>query len=81
MDCVVHGVAKSHTQLSDFHFTSLHHVIILISHVSNVMPQILQAGLQQYGNQELPDAQAGLRKGKGTGDQIANNCWITVKAR
>ena len=44
------------------------------------MFKILQARLQQYMNQELPDVQAGLRKGKGTGDQIANNCWITVKA-
>ena len=55
--------------------------IALISHASKVMFKILQARLQQYMNQELPDVQAGLRKGKGTGDQIANNCWITVKAR
>ena len=80
MDCVVHGVAKSHTQLSDFRFTSLHHVITLISHVSNVMPQILQARLQQYGNQELPDLQAGFRKVTGTKDQIANIHWIIEKA-
>ena len=80
IDCVVLGVAKSHTQLSDFHFTSLHHVITLISHVSNVMPQILQARLQQYGNRELPDLQAGFRKVTGTKDQIANIHWIIEKA-
>ena len=45
------------------------------------MLKILQARLQQYGNQELPDAQAGLRKGRGTRDQVANICWITEKAR
>ena len=55
--------------------------IAFISHACKIMLKILQARLQQYMNQELPDVQAGLRKGKGTGDQIANNCWITVKAR
>ena len=45
------------------------------------MPQILQARLQQYVNCELPDVQAGFRKGRGTGDQIANICWIIEKAR
>ena len=45
------------------------------------MPQILQARLQQYVNQELPNVQAGFRKGKGTRDQIANILWITEKAR
>ena len=42
---------------------------------------ILQASLLQYRNQELPDVQAGFRKGRGTGDQIANTHWITEKAR
>ena len=42
---------------------------------------MLQARLQQYMNQELPDVQAGFRKGKGTRDQMANICWITEKAR
>ena len=55
--------------------------IALISHASKVMLKILQARLQQYGNQELPDAQAGLRKGRGTRDQVANICWTTEKAR
>ena len=45
------------------------------------MLKILQAGLQQYVNCELPDVQAGFRKGRGTGDQIANNCWTIEKGR
>ena len=53
----------------------------LISHASKVMFKILQARLQQYMNQELPDVQAGFRKGRGTRDQIANICWIIEKAR
>ena len=53
----------------------------LISHTSKVMLKILQAGLQQYVNCELPDIQAGFRKGRGTRDQIANICWIIKKAR
>ena len=50
--------------------------IALISHDSKVVLKILQAMLQQYVNPELPDVQAGFRKGKGTRDQIANICWI-----
>ena len=46
--------------------------IALISHASQVMLKILQARLQQYVNRELPDVQAGFRKGRGTRDQIAN---------
>ena len=45
------------------------------------MLKILQARLQQYVNQELPDVQAGFRKGRGIRDQIANLCWIIEKAR
>ena len=45
------------------------------------MLKVLQARLQQYVNHELPDVQAGFRKGRGTRDQIANICWITEKAR
>ena len=45
------------------------------------MLKILQAKLQQYANRELPDVQAGFRKGRGTRDQIANICWIMEKAR
>ena len=55
--------------------------ITLISHASKVMLKILQASLQQYVNHELPDIQAGFRKGRGTRDQIANICWIIRKAR
>ena len=55
---------------------SNYHIIALISHTSKVMLKILQARLQQYVNQELPDVQAGFRKGKGTRDQIANIHWI-----
>jgi len=51
-----------------------YHTIVLISHASKVMLKILQARLQQYMNQELPDVQAGFRKGRGTRDQIANIC-------
>ena len=59
----------------------LHCTIVLISHTSKVMSQILQARFQQYVNHELPDAQAGFRKGRGTRDQIANILWIIEKAR
>jgi len=55
--------------------------IALISHASKVMLKILQVRLQQHMNHELPDVQAGFRKGRGTRDQIANICWITEKAR
>ena len=55
--------------------------IVLISHTSKVTLKILQARLQQYVNQELPDGQAGFQRGRGTKDQIANNCWIMEKAR
>ena len=51
------------------------------SHIGKVMLEILQARLQQYMNCELPDVQAGFRKGRGTRDQIANICWIIEKAR
>ena len=54
---------------------------LLTSHASKVMLKILQARLQQYINQELPDVQAGFRKGRGTRDQIANIHWIIEKAR
>ena len=55
---------------------SNYHTITLISHASKIMLKILQARLQQYVNRELPDAQAGFRKGRGTRDQIANIRWI-----
>ena len=70
----------------NFNFTlisliSNYRTIALISHASKVMLKILQARLQQYMNRELPDVQAGFRKGRGTRDQIANIRWIMEKAR
>ena len=58
---------------------SNYHTIALISHASKVTLKILQVRLQQYVNCELPDAQAGFRKGRGTRDQIANIYWIIKK--
>ena len=55
--------------------------VALISQASKVMLKILQARLQQYMNRELPDVQAGFRKGRGTRDQIANVCWTIKNAR
>ena len=60
---------------------SNYHTVALISHASNVMLKILQARLQQQVNREIPDVQAGFRKGRGTRDQIANIRWITEKAK
>ena len=55
--------------------------VALTSHANKVMLKILQARLQQYVNQDLPDVQAGFRKGRGTRDQITNINWIIEKAR
>ena len=66
----VHGVAKSGTWLSDF-----------TSHASKVMLIFLQGRLQQYVNCELPDVQAGSRRGRGTRDQTSNIQWIINKAK
>ena len=60
---------------------SNYHTIALISHTSKIMLTILQGRLQQYVNHELPDVQAGFRKGRRTRDQIANIHWIIEKAR
>ena len=60
---------------------SLCYSLALISHISKVMLKILQARLQQYMNRKVPDVKAGFRKGRGTGDQIANIRWIIEKAR
>ena len=60
---------------------SICRTMALISHTSKVMLKILQARLQPYVNHELPDVQAGFKKGRGTRDQIANICWIIKKAR
>ena len=61
--------------------SSNYHTIAIISHASKVTLKILQARLQQYLNRELPDVQAGFRKGRGTRDQIANICCIMEKVR
>ena len=60
---------------------SNYRTIALISHTSKVMLKILQARLQKHVILELPDVQAGFRKGRWTRDQIANICWIMEKAR
>ena len=60
---------------------SNYHTIAFISYASKVMVKILQARLQQYVNQELPDAQAGCQRGRETRDQIANIRWFIEKAR
>ena len=60
---------------------SNYHTTALVSHARKVMLKILQTRLQQYVNNELPDVQAGFRKGRGTTDQIANICWSIQKAR
>ena len=77
----LHQVAKvlefqlQHQECSNYCTTAL------ISHSSKVMLKILQARLHQFVNRELPDVQAGFRKGRGTRDQIANILWIIKKAR
>ena len=58
-----------------------YHTAVFISHTSKVILKILQARLQQYVNYELPDVQAGFRKGGGARNQTANICWIIKKAR
>ena len=60
---------------------SNYHTVAFISHASRVMLKILQVRLQQYVNHELPDVQAGFRKGRGTRDWSANIHWIIEKAR
>ena len=92
---VLHSICQQSGKLSSGHRTvfiptpmkvnakecSNYHTIALITHTSKVILKILQARLQQYVNHELPDVQAGFRKGRGTRDQIANICWIIEKAR
>ena len=70
-------------QAKPFNLTvaQLHCIIVLISYASNIMLKILQARLQQYVNWELPNVQAGFRKGRRTRNQIANIHWIIEKER
>ena len=77
---VATGLEKVHFH-SNAKECSNYRTIALISHASKVMLKILQARFQQYMNRELPDVQAGFRKGRGTRDQIANMSWIIKKAR
>ena len=58
-----------------------YHTIVHIAHASNIMLEILQARLQKYMNQKLPDIQAGFTKGRATREQIANICWIIKNVR
>ena len=58
-----------------------HNFTHFTSHAKKVMIKIFQARLHQYVHQQLPDVQAGFRKGRGTRHQIANVCWVTEKAR
>ena len=74
-------IRKSKPKKGNVKECSNYRMIAPFSHASKVMLKILQAGLQQYMHQELPDVQAGLRKGRGTRDQIANIRWIIEKAR
>ena len=62
-------------------FKPNYHTVALISRSSKLMLKILQARLQQYVNRELPDVQAGFRKGIGSRDPIANTCWIIKKCK
>ena len=88
MVCSMPGLPVHH-QLSELAQTHVHqvgqllaknyHTIALISHVSKIMIKILQARLQQDVNWELPDVQAGFRKGRGTRDQIGNINWVIKK--
>ena len=77
------GFDLGHTEWSSGfpYFLQFKSEFALISHASKVMHKILQARLQQYVNRELPDVQAGFRKGRGTRDQIANIRWIIEQAR
>ena len=76
------GKVIFHSNLKDNAKECSHYrTIALISHASKVRLKILQARLQQFRNQEFSDLQAGFRKSRGTGDQIANIHWIIKKAR
>ena len=72
---------NSNTKVGNAKEYSSYRPVVLMSHASKVMLKILQVRLQQYVNWELPDVQAGFRKGRGNREQIANICWIIEKAR
>ena len=83
--CTVTGLEKvsfhSNPKERQCQKCSNYYTTALISDTTKVMVKILQARLQQYVNHELPDVQAGFRKGRGIRDQMANICWIIKKAR
>ena len=85
MNCLlisfIHTHKQTHTYKGNAKECSNYRTIALISHASKVMLKILQSRLQQYMNYEIPDVQAGYRKGRGTRDQIANIHWIIKKAK
>ena len=75
------GSGKEYSSTFSSKKTQCSSTIALISHTTKGMLKVLQSRLQQYVNCELPDVQAGFRKGRGTRDQVANICWIIKKAR
>ena len=75
------GKGQSSSQFPSRVVLKNHWTIALISHASKVMLKILHAGLHHYANQELPNAQAGFRKGRETRDQVANIRWFIEKSR
>ena len=79
--CIAQGTIFKIPKKGNAKECSNYRTIALISHASKVMLKILRARLQQFMNHELPDVQAGFRKGRGTRDQIANIRWIIKKAR
>ena len=79
--CKDYTIPKNKIGLYNAKECSNYHTFALISPTNNVLHKILQAKLQQHMNCELPDVQAGIRKVRGTRDQMANICWIIKKAR
>ena len=74
---------QAYPKLTHFNFFNLREIKLFlggINYASKVMLKILQPRIQQYMSQELPEVQTGFRKGRGTRDQIANICWIIIKA-
>ena len=81
MDCSLPGSSIHRIFLARVLEWDIIHTVALISNASTVILKIIQAKLQKYMNQVLPDVQAEFRKGRGTRDQIANIRWIIEKAR
>ena len=75
------GSFHSNLKVGNAKECSNYHTTVIISHASKVMLKVLQARLQQYVHQELPDIHTGFRKGRGARHNIASICWIIEKAR